>query len=533
MTPAELLADLDVVDRSLRANGSGVLADDRLARLREAVHVFGFHLSGLDMRQNSDVHEEVVAELLAWAGVHPDYRSLPEPERVELLAAELATRRPLIKDDAELSELARKELDIVAAGARAVHVFGPKAIPNYIISMCQSVSDMLEAAILLKEVGLLSLAGGVSVRDAYAPVGIVPLFETIDDLQRGSSILEAALDLPLYRAVVDARAHSQEVMLGYSDSNKDGGYLAANWALYRAELDLVESARKTGIRLRLFHGRGGTVGRGGGPSYDAILAQPPGAVNGSLRITEQGEVIAAKYAEPRIAHRNLETLLAATLEATLLDIEGLGDAAGPAYEVLDELAARAQRAYAELVHETPGFVEYFKASTPVSEIGALNIGSRPTSRKPTTSISDLRAIPWVLAWSQSRVMLPGWYGTGTRVRGVDRRRRRPARSAAGPLSPVAVLPTVLSNMAQVLAKSDMGLAAHYSELVEDEALRRRVFDKIRRRASAHDPHAQAHHRTGRSARRQPGAGPLGVQPVPLPRAAEPSAGRAAAAVPLR
>jgi phosphoenolpyruvate carboxylase len=474
LKPAELLADLDVIDRSLRSNGSGVLADDRLARLREAVHVFGFHLSGLDLRQNSDVHEEVVAELLAWAGVHPDYRSLPEPDRVELLVAELATRRPLIKDDAELSELARKELDIVAAAARAVHVFGPKAIPNYIISMCQSVSDMLEAAVLLKEVGLLD----ASSDEPYAPVGIVPLFETIDDLQRGSSILEAALDLPLYRAVVSARGDSQEVMLGYSDSNKDGGYLAANWALYRAELDLVESARKTGIRLRLFHGRGGTVGRGGGPSYDAILAQPPGAVNGSLRITEQGEVIAAKYAEPRIAHRNLETLLAATLEATLLDVEGLGDAAGPAYEVLDELAARAQRAYAELVHETPGFVEYFKASTPVSEIGALNIGSRPTSRKPTTSISDLRAIPWVLAWSQSRVMLPGWYGTGTAFEAW-------IAEGDGRLEVLQELyrrwpffRTVLSNMAQVLSKSDMGLAAHYSELVEDEALRQRVFDKI-------------------------------------------------------
>ena len=474
LTPAELLADLDVVDRSLRSYGSGVLADDRLARLREAVHVFGFHLSGLDMRQNSDVHEEVVAELLAWAGVHPDYRSLPEPDRVELLAAELATRRPLTKDDAALSELARKELDIVAAAARAVHLFGPQAIPNYIISMCQSVSDMLEAAIILKEAGLLDASGD----EPYAPVGIVPLFETIDDLQRGSSILEAALDLPLYRAVVSARGDSQEVMLGYSDSNKDGGYLAANWALYRAELDLVESARKTGIRLRLFHGRGGTVGRGGGPSYEAILAQPPGAVSGSLRITEQGEVIAAKYAEPRIAHRNLETLLAATLEATLLDVEGLGDAAGPAYEVLDELAARAQRAYAELVHETPGFVEYFKASTPVSEIGALNIGSRPTSRKPTTSISDLRAIPWVLAWSQSRVMLPGWYGTGTAFEAwigeedgrlevlQDLYRRWP------------FFRTVLSNMAQVLSKADMGLAARYSELVEDEALRRRVFGKI-------------------------------------------------------
>lgn len=462
-----------MIDASLRRHGSALLADDRLARLREAVDVFGFHLSGLDLRQNSDVHEQVVAELLAWAGVHPDYVALSEPERVELLVAELGTRRPLIRDDAELSELARKELDIVFAAARAVRVFGAAAVPNYIISMCQSVSDLLEAAILLKEAGLLDVSAM-----PYAPVGIVPLFETIDDLQRGSSILEAALDLPLYRAMVHARDESQEVMLGYSDSNKDGGYLAANWALYRAELDLVESARKTGIRLRLFHGRGGTVGRGGGPSYDAILAQPPGAVHGSLRLTEQGEVIAAKYAEPRIAHRNLETLLAATLEATLLDVEGLGDDAGPAYQVLDDLAARAHRAYAELVHETPGFVEYFKASTPVSEIGSLNIGSRPTSRKPTTSISDLRAIPWVLAWSQSRVMLPGWYGTGTAF-------EQWIAEGDGRLEVLQNLyikwpffRTVLSNMAQVLAKSDMGLAARYAELVDDEELRHRVFGKI-------------------------------------------------------
>ena len=476
-TPAELLDDLDVVDESLRSNGSAVLADDRLCRLRESVRVFGFHLSGLDMRQNSDVHEEVIAELFAWAGVHDDYASLSEPERVELLAAELGTRRPLVRPEADLSELARKELGIVMAAARAVHVFGPQAVPNYIISMCQSVSDMLEPAILLKEAGLLDASGD----QPYAAVGIVPLFETIDDLQRGSSILEAALDLPLYRAVVTARGDSQEVMLGYSDSNKDGGYLAANWALYRAELDLVESARKTGIRLRLFHGRGGTVGRGGGPSYDAILAQPPGAVRGSLRLTEQGEVIAAKYAEPQIARRNLETLLAATLEATLLDTEGLGQSSEEAYAVLDDLAARAQRAYAELVHETPGFVDYFKASTPVSEIGALNIGSRPTSRKPTTQISDLRAIPWVLAWSQSRVMLPGWYGTGSAF-------EQWIADGEDPDARLAVLQdlyqrwpfftTVLSNMAQVLAKSDLGLAARYSELVDDEDLRRRVFDKI-------------------------------------------------------
>jgi phosphoenolpyruvate carboxylase len=484
-TPGELRTDLDTVDGSLRANGSALLADDRLARLREAVHVFGFHLSGLDMRQNSDVHEEVVSELLAWAGVHPDYSSLSEDERVNILAAELGTRRPLIGDRDELSELARSELAIISAATRAIASYGPPAVPNYIISMCRSVSDLLEAAILLKECGLLDASGSAP----YCPVGIVPLFETIDDLRRGATILEAALDLPIYRGVVRARGDSQEVMLGYSDSNKDGGYLTANWALYRAELDLVESARKTGIRLRLFHGRGGTVGRGGGPSYEAILAQPPGAVNGSLRLTEQGEVIAAKYAEPQMAQRNLEALLAATLESTLLDVEGLGDAAGPAYEILDELADRAHRTYTELVHETPGFVDYFLQSTPVSEIGSMNIGSRPTSRKPTSSIADLRAIPWVLAWSQSRVMLPGWYGTGSAVEswiaGGDGR----VDVLRGLYRRWPFFRTVLSNMAQVLAKTDLGLAAHYAELVKDEALRRRVFDKI---AAEHQRCINAH-----------------------------------------
>lgn len=484
-TPGELRADLDTIDASLRTHGSAVLADDRLALLREGVHVFGFHLSALDLRQNSDVHEEVVAELLAWSGVHPDYASLPEDERVELLVNELSTRRPLVSTRAKLSELARKELDIIGAATYAVQTYGPAAVPNYVISMCRSVSDVLEAAILMKEAGLLDASGD----EPYCPVGISPLFETIDDLHNGAAILQAMLDLPLYRAMVAARGDMQEVMLGYSDSNKDGGYMAANWAVYRAELALVEAARKGGIRLRLFHGRGGTVGRGGGPSYQAILAQPPGAVNGSLRLTEQGEVIAAKYAEPQTARRNLESLLAATLESTLLDVEGLGDAAEPAYAVLDEIATLAQRAYAELVHETPGFVEYFMASTPVSEIGSLNIGSRPTSRKPTSSISDLRAIPWVLAWSQSRVMLPGWYGTGSAFE---------QWIAAGPESEedrLAVLHelyqrwpffrSVLSNMAQVLAKSDLGLAARYAELVDDESLRSRVFDKI----------VDEHHRT--------------------------------------
>lgn len=476
-TPQAVLDDLDAVDASLRASGDGLLADDRLAALRHAIETFGFHLQGLDMRQNSEVHEHVVAELLAWAGVHPDYPSLPEHQRVELLAAELRTRRPLLGPYARLSELARKEVDIVCAARDVVDTFGAEAVPNYIISMCTSVSDMLEAALLLKEGGLLD--PGELAGPPTCSVGIVPLFETIEDLDAGAATLAAALDIPVYRDLVASRGMRQEVMLGYSDSNKDGGYLAANWALYRAELDLVEVARKTGIRLRLFHGRGGTVGRGGGRSYDAILAQPAGAVRGSLRLTEQGEVIAAKYAEPGAAHRNLESLIAGTLESTLFDVEGLGPDAEPSYEIMDDLAARARAAYSRLVHETPGFVEYFRQSTPVAEVGDLNIGSRPASRKPTNSVSDLRAIPWVMSWSQARVMLPGWYGTGTAL----------AEWIGGDPDRLATLTdlyrrwpffrTVLSNLAQVMAKSDLDIAARYAELVEDAALREQIFGMIR------------------------------------------------------
>ena len=428
------------------------------------------------MRQNSDMHEEVVAELLAWAGVHHDYVSLSEHQKVELLTAELSNRRPLVGPGAKLSELAGKELAIVRAAASAVAAFGPQAVPNYVISMCTSVSDLFEAIVLLKEAGLFD--PGDAKTPPTSTVRVVPLFETIEDLQQGAATLLAALDVPLYRALVEQQEGMQEIMLGYSDSNKDGGYLAANWALYRAELDLVEAAKKAGIRLRLFHGRGGTVGRGGGPSYDAILAQPPGAVQGSLRITEQGEVIAAKYAEPVVARRNLETLLAATIESSLLDTEGLGDEAEAAYAVLDELAALARKAYSELVHETPGFVEYFVNSTPLSEIGSLNIGSRPASRKQTEKISDLRAIPWVLSWSQARVMLPGWYGTGAAFE----------QWVGNDASRLAMLSdyyerwpffrTVMSNMAQVMAKSDLGLAERYSRLVPDEDLRVKVFGMI-------------------------------------------------------
>src|SRR3954451_7658451 len=473
--PTELRADLDVVDVSLRSHGAGALADDRLARLREAVDVFGFHLCGLDLGQNAEVHEEVVAELLAWAGVCDDYAKLSEEQRVELLAGELRLRRPLVRPGAELSEKTPGELDVVEAAAAQVKLLGPRAIPNYVISMCESVSDVLEVAVLLKEVGLLDPDGESG---PTCPVGISPLFETIDDLQHAGETMTAVLAQPLYRALVAARGNVQEVMLGYSDSNKDGGYLAANWALYRAELTLVEVAAREGIRLRLFHGRGGTVGRGGGPSYDAIRAQPPGAVAGQLRLTEQGEVIAAKYGDSDRARRNLEALVAATLESSLLDIEGLGDDGEPVYALLDDLAARAQQAYRALVHETPGFVDWFRAATPIGELSELNIGSRPPSRKAGDKISDLRAIPWVFSWSQARIMLPGWYGTGSALENWVGRDQARLERLQDLHRRWPWFRTILSNMGMVLAKTDLELAARYAELVPDRPLRHRVFDQI-------------------------------------------------------
>jgi phosphoenolpyruvate carboxylase len=472
-TPAELRADLDTVDASLRGHGAGALADDRLARLRRSVDVFGFHLAGLDLRQSSAVHEAVVADLLHWAGVEDDYRALDEDARVKVLTEELRTRRPLVAPTADLDPATADELAVFRTAADAVAVLGADAVPNYVISRAEDVSDVLEVALLLAEVGLAAPG------DVPRPgPGIVPLFETIADLDGAGATMRALLAHPGYRARLRARGDVQEVMLGYSDSNKDGGYLASHWAIYRAEAELVEVFRAAGARLRLFHGRGGTVGRGGGPSYEAILAQPEGSVRGSLRLTEQGEVRAARYADPEVARRNLESLVAATLESSLLDVEGLGADAPAAYALMDELAAAAQRAYRALVYETPGFVRWFREATPLAEIAELNIGSRPASRTASDRIEDLRAIPWVFSWTQCRILLPGWFGTGTALAtwaGDDPGRldRLRALHDRWPF-----FRTVMSNMDMVLAKSDLSIARRYAGLVTDPDLARRVLDVI-------------------------------------------------------
>ena len=416
------------------------------------------------------MHVEVVDELLGVAGAAGDYRSLNEDERVDLLVAELATPRPLAPRGWRGTDQTESELAILREAAAGIVRVGPAALPNYVISGCGSVSDVLEVAILLREVGL---AGPDRLG-----MDIVPLFESVEDLSRAGETMAALLADPRYRRWIDGRDGTQEVMLGYSDSNKDGGYLTSNWAIYRAEIDLVAVTRAAGVRLSLFHGRGGSVGRGGGPSFDAVLAQPAGSVDGAIRITEQGEVISAMFADPTMAAENLESMVAATLVASGTDAEGLGPAAARAYAVMDDIAAIARSAYRDLVYGTPGFVEWFRAATPLVEIADLNIGSRPASRKPSTRIEDLRAIPWVFSWSQCRIMLPGWYGAGTAFaewHGGDLAKLDELRALH---ERWGFFRTVVSNMAMVLAKSDLAIAARYAELVPDPALRSAIFDRI-------------------------------------------------------
>jgi phosphoenolpyruvate carboxylase len=456
-----LLADLAILDGSLVANGSGILAKGRLKNLRRAVDVFGFHLAALDLRQNSDAHERSVGEMLGLVQPGLDYAGLAEPERTRLLLAELGTARPLASAFLSYSAETASELAILNATAEAHRRYGRAAVPHYVISHTTGVSDVLEAAVLLKEAGLLR------PREGALDLDIVPLFETIEDLRHCGDVMDELLGLPEYARLLESRDGVQEVMLGYSDSNKDGGFLTSGWELYKAEIALIEVFRRHDIGLRLFHGRGGSVGRGGGPSYQAILAQPVGAVQGAIRITEQGEVIASKYSNPELGRRNLEILAAATLEATLLQPEMA--APRPEYlEAMEYLSAEAYRAYRSLVYETDGFDRFFRDSTVIGEIANLNIGSRPSSRTASARIEDLRAIPWVFSWAQCRLMLPGWYGFGSAVKAwLEAQPSRGMKLLQAMYREWPFLQMLLSNMDMVLAKSDIAIASRYAELVSE------------------------------------------------------------------
>ncbi|MBR0970880.1 MULTISPECIES: phosphoenolpyruvate carboxylase [Bradyrhizobium] len=469
----ELQADLDVLHRSLISNNARVIARGRLRLLRRAVDCFGFHLARLDIRQNSAVHERTIAELMDAANPGMSYLALGEEARISLLTNELRSTRSLVSPFVKYSDETMGELNVFHAAAEAHAKFGSDAIPQCIISMCKSMSDMLEVAVLLKEVGLVHPSG-------RSAINIVPLFETIEDLQASSGIMDRMLSLHDYRRLVDSRGSVQEVMLGYSDSNKDGGFVTSGWELYKAEINLVDVFERHHVRLRLFHGRGGSVGRGGGPSYDAIIAQPGGAVNGQIRITEQGEIISSKYSNAEVGRNNLEILAAATLEASLLHPRQ----SAPRREYLtamDELSNLAFKAYRGLVYETDGFVDYFWASTVINEIATLNIGSRPASRKKTRAIEDLRAIPWVFSWAQCRLMLPGWYGFGSAVeQWIAEHPDKGMPFLKELYREWPFFRMLLSNMDMVLAKSSIAIASRYAELVPDEALREKIFGRIRR-----------------------------------------------------
>jgi phosphoenolpyruvate carboxylase len=439
-----------------------------------AVQVFGFHLAPIDLRQNSEVHARTVAELLAGAGRCADYEALPEAERIQLLVEEIATPRPLHSPYITYSEETQGELAIFFAAHELRQRYGVAALPNCIISKTDGVSDLLELALLLKESGLL-LPGATPRLE----INIIPLFETIEDLQKSAATMDSLFSIPGYRQLIDGRDNEHEVMLGYSDSNKDGGFLTSGWELYKAEIELTEVFRKHAVRLRLFHGRGGSVGRGGGPSYHAILAQPAGAVSGQIRLTEQGEVISTKYGNPDNGRRNLEVLLAATLEASLTDHENKVEPAEQFHGVMDQLSLLAFNAYRGLVYETPGFTTYFRQSTVVSEIATLNIGSRPASRKASERIEDLRAIPWVFSWAQCRLMLPGWYGFGSAVDSYLTANQNGMATLRRMVHAWPFFKSLLSNMDMVLAKTDLAIASRYAELVADEALRTSIFNRIK------------------------------------------------------
>jgi phosphoenolpyruvate carboxylase len=490
----ELLAELQVMERSLRANAGAVVADGALSDLIRQVEVFGLHMATLDIRQHSERHTAALAEVLACAGVCADYAALDEAARVELLSREVASPRPLIPARLSYSAESVEAIQTFRTVAAILEQLSPEAIKTYVVSMTTGASDILGALLLAKEAGLYQPEAGIS------RLNIVPLFETGADLAGCATVMDACLQLPAYRRHVRLRGDIQEVMIGYSDSNKDVGFVAANWALYQAQRALRDLAVRSGVELRLFHGRGGAIGRGGGPANQAILAQPPGSVGCQIKITEQGEVISDRYGLPDLAHRHLEQLVNAVLRAGFAPRE---DAPPQWEQALERLATIACGHYRGLVYENPRFLPYFRNATPIAEISRLKIGSRPASRKNSERIEDLRAIPWVFSWMQSRHTLPGWYGLGYALETfvasaefsvlssqlVDINDEAQHSTLNTQHSKLALLQdmyahwpffrAVIDNAQMILGKADLHIAERYAELVPDAEVARAIFGAIR------------------------------------------------------
>ncbi len=483
----ELLASLNVLVDSLKEYGGDGLIYPRIGKLVKAIETFGFHLATIDVRQSSDVHEAVIKELFHKAGYDFNYDELTEEEKIQTVLDELKQPRLLFSPYQQYSELVHSEIDVLNKAREMRKRFGNRIVRQYIISHTETLSDLLEVALLQKETGMLRGVWGS--QKIQLDLNIVPLFETIADLRHAPMIMGQFLSLLGIRHVLRNQGNEQEIMLGYSDSNKDGGFLTSNWELYKAEVSLVELFSQAKIKLRLFHGRGGTVGRGGGPTYQAIMAQPQGTVDGQIRLTEQGEIIANKYSDPKVGRQHLETLIAATIDATFnstLQAQATLDSTKRrAFEtVMEDLSTTAMTTYRSLVYETPGFADYFFSATPISEISELNIGSRPAARKATRRIEDLRAIPWGFSWGQSRLLLPGWFGLGSAIHhylNVDKKLTEArTNTMRDMLECWPIFKTLIANVDMVLAKTDLVVARHYAHLVTDKKLRESIFSRIER-----------------------------------------------------
>ena len=469
-TAQEFKDDLLLIKQSLLDNGDEAMLTGDFSELLQAVDVFGFYLATIDMRQDSSVNEACVAELLRSANVVDNYSELPEEEKIKILLTELTEDpRTLSSANAEKSELLQKELAIFKTARYLKDKLGEEVIKQHIISHTESVSDMFELAVMLKEVGLID--------NQKARVQIVPLFETIEDLENSRGIMEEYLDYDIVRRWIAANKGYQEVMLGYSDSNKDGGYLSSVWTLYKAQNELTRIGTERGIKVTFIHGRGGTVGRGGGPSYEAITSQPFGSIKDRIRLTEQGEIIENKYGNKDVAYYNLEMLVSATIDRIVTRMITDANEIDEFRATMDDIVSYSNTVYRDLVFGNPHFYDYFFEASPIKEVSSLNIGSRPAARKTITEISGLRAIPWVFSWSQSRVMFPGWYGVGSAFKHFIDADEGNLAKLQHMYDKWPFFHSLLSNVDMVLSKSNMNIAFQYAQLAEDEDVRD-VFNTI-------------------------------------------------------